>query len=73
MSDEHCSWWIRWYHRRLREADRRFMIPLLLGQVAEDDTDRRIKLFALFSTDRGQEHWQCPCGIPDRDALVRML
>lgn len=65
-----CPWWSRWWHQRLRTLDRRTIIPALLSQVPEDDAQGRIRIFALFTTDRGQAHWNCPCGqIETRDVL----
>lgn len=68
-----CHWWNRWWHRRLREADKRMMIPILLGQVAEGDHQNRVKIFYSFIHDRGQEHWLCGCSGGERADLSETL
>lgn len=71
-----CGMLRRWWHRRQRAADLRFMIPLLVGSVSEegtDDQERRRLALTAFLVQRGQEHWHCACGIPERTQLMERL
>jgi hypothetical protein len=66
-----CPWWIRWWHRRQRQADRAFIVPLLVG-AARAETDAGAA-FRIFIAQPGQEHWWCPCGEGERREVEEML
>lgn len=57
-----CGWWIRWYHRRQRQADVEIMWLSLLAR-AETEAEARVA-WDLFLCQPGQEHWHCTCGAP---------
>lgn len=48
----------------MREADRRFMIPLLIGAPGRTN-EERVYALGLFMTDEGQAHWLCACARPE--------
>lgn len=57
-----CRWWVRWYHQRLREADRRVMIPVLRRTAeAKGRPGAFAGMWELFKAQPGQEHWHCGC------------
>lgn len=60
-----CSWWVRWYHRRLRRMDRQVMGDSMMRAIARyrDPTPKETfaKMWNQFICERGQEHWLCPC------------
>lgn len=59
-----CPWWIRWWHRRKRIADVRFMLPAIRQAAAvhaPDDPQAVDKAWIVFVYSPGQEHWHCPC------------
>ena len=60
-----CPWWIRWYHRRLRRADRRFIYGAIVGSGQSEQTVERAWMH--FITSPGQEHWHCPCAVLERE------
>lgn len=71
-----CNILQRYWHRRLRKADRTFMIPVLVGKASDgyeekspEWQERRMLAIELFMLDRGQEHWSCACSGPDREQL----
>jgi hypothetical protein len=82
---EHCSWLLRWLHRRKRDADRAFMLPMLIGAARRGFTDhewlnrepsqceRALAAFHLFTEQPGQEHWLCACATTERTELEELL
>lgn len=60
-----CPWWVRWYHRRLRRADRFFIWPHFEPYELEYDPETggpfSQRLWLEFVAEPGQEHWRCPC------------
>jgi hypothetical protein len=57
-----------WWHRRLRAADRRLLIPDVTRNARTQGTSA-LQAFYLFAAQPGQEHWSCPCS---RDAREDM-
>lgn len=65
-----CGWWARWWHRRLRRADRACIIPL----IREGDPQNRADALAIFLLAPGQDHWRCACAKAEAsDALDTLL
>lgn len=60
---ESCPWWSRWLHRRQRQSDRTVMMPAIVSAAkkAGKTTDEIFKAWVLFTAQKGQEHWHCPC------------
>lgn len=57
-----CRPWNRWWHQRLRDADRKFMLPLLMKQAfAQRKAGAFSEAWELFKAQPGQEHWHCAC------------
>ena len=71
-----CPWWIRWYHRRLREFDRRLMLPALREKVrvAHGEPGTFHKAWDAFKAMPGQEHWHCACAAMEfRERFDRLM
>lgn len=64
-----CRWWERWWHRRLREIDRRTMLPAMLERVGSKQV--AAMAFTFFTEQPGQEHWQCPCAVKEAGEFER--
>lgn len=58
-----CSWWLRWYHRRLRRLDASTIIQLLVERAPDGKFLEAVSMFWLMD---GQDHWRCPCSVDDR-------
>lgn len=58
-----CPWWIRWWHRLLRESDRKTMWPAIVARAAgrPDPGGTALLAWDRFTQQPGQEHWHCPC------------
>ena len=60
-----CKWWNRWYHRKLRRLDRRFMAQSLWNAITKYNDGTPVetfeKMWDQFIHEPGQEHWQCDC------------
>lgn len=60
-------WPLRWWHRRLRAADMGTIWPALVATMYGKyqpaiEAERQIqRAWTLFTEQRGQEHWRCPC------------
>lgn len=54
-----CPWWRRWYHKRQRNYDRRFMWVSLSDRATGD---RLARAWGYFISQPGQGHWRCACG-----------
>lgn len=67
-----CPWWIRWWHRRLRKFDERFLLTSLVKASLRygDTADSPIVTAAWekFKSEEGQEHWRCRCAAADLKA-----
>jgi hypothetical protein len=66
-----CSWWRRRLHRWRRRADERFILPAIKARAGEKF--RAAQAFALFTGERGQEHWRCACSDTDYDRVMTDL
>ncbi len=55
-----CPWYVRWWHRRLRNIDRQ----MIWVGIRESTTslEKRAMAWQLFIIAPGQEHWRCACG-----------
>lgn len=53
MMERKCHWYIRWWHKRLRSLDQKFMLPKLSNFPSE--------IWLAFTEKEGQEHWHCNC------------
>jgi hypothetical protein len=77
MSGDKCHWLVSWWHARLRESDRRFMVPAIIDAAAARTdlprSDRALVAFRMFTLQPGQEHWRCPCSERDRQAVETKL
>lgn len=64
-----CGWWVRWWHRRLRRADRTFFLPRLVEAPGLTHSERAEALFGFFMA-HGQEHWRCGCSDDEATAAL---
>jgi len=65
MDPATCAWWKRWYHRRLRRADRQFMQLCFPYNTAHE----KAEIFQFLNDCPGQDHWWCACGAAERRQL----
>lgn len=58
-----CGWWIRWYHRRLRQIDTVTLRPFLTAcaYFSSDPDNAAERAWQEFILEPGQEHWRCRC------------
>lgn len=64
-----CPWYVRWWHRRLRRLDARFIFPALYQAVGMrrpaaslTEIDAYVmRAWELHKELPGQEHWRCLC------------
>ena len=54
-----CPWYIRWYHKRLRDIDRNTLFIELSRQSCDPRGIIQIIEYAKFQP--GMEHWHCSC------------
>jgi len=69
-----CPWWVRWSHRRQRQADRDVLWPALRAAAdrqSPDDAEHAVFLalraWAAHITRPDQRHWGCACAAEDSD------
>lgn len=55
-----CPWYVRWWHARLRAADVAAILPIVMQSCPT--LSQQVFAWTVFVEERGQEHWQCPCG-----------
>ena len=60
-----CSWWRRWYHRRLRRIDRKIMLPMLIEKAMTKRPGELSQTWDLFTAQPEQAHWRCACANTD--------
>jgi hypothetical protein len=67
-----CPWYLRWWHRQQRRADRAFVWEPLRKSAARRHPDNgesaallALKGWAEFIQQPGQEHWRCACAEQD--------
>ncbi len=62
---KNCSWWKRFWHRRMRKMDREVMRASMVSAIERhnDPTPKETldKIWNQFIHEPGQEHWLCPC------------
>lgn len=64
---QNCRWWNRWYHRRLRRIDEKYILDAIVrASVRYDGSNERRRVFVRlawgeFKNEPGQEHWHCEC------------
>ena len=59
-----CPWWVRWWHRRLRAADVRLLMPAILVEARGDQVKAALA-WEMHLMMPGAEHWHCACAKTD--------
>lgn len=69
---KNCPWYIRWWHRRLRRLDEKFMFRAIVAAAEQTRFAPMVKeqhiraAWDMFKMGLGQEHWRCNCAIVEK-------
>jgi hypothetical protein len=64
-----CPWYQRWWHRQLRKADTRDMLPAIARAAVRHGYGQWTvsAVWESFKETDGQEHWRCACALAERE------
>ncbi len=67
-----CSWWIRWWHRRKRWYDRKYMKPAFWLVVTKHQDPTPLETWDKLWADwiKDQPYFNCECSRRENDRAI---